>query len=67
MNRGAWRTLNAIVELRRTAADAATLCDVVIFGETESEKAHALRLLPARIRRLQFRAQRALTKLEGGA
>jgi hypothetical protein len=61
-----WGTLNAVVELRRTAADVVTLCDVIVFAETESEKAHALRLLPARIRRLQFRATRALTALEGG-
>ena len=59
-----WRTLNAIVELRRTAADAVTLADTIIYSATESEKAAALRMLPNRIRALQFRAARCLTALE---
>jgi hypothetical protein len=59
-----WRTLNAIVELRRTAADVVTLADTIIYATTESEKAHALRMLPSRIRTLRFRAARALTALE---
>jgi hypothetical protein len=62
--RSEWRTLNAVVELRRTAADVVTLCDVIVFAETETEKVAALRMLPTRIRRLQFRAGRALTALE---
>jgi hypothetical protein len=61
-----WRTLNVIVELRRTAVDAVAPGDLVVYATTESEKATALRLLPNRIRTLQFRAARALTALEGG-
>jgi hypothetical protein len=40
-----------------------SLSDVVIFRETESEKTTALRILPTRIRRLQYRAARALRAL----
>jgi hypothetical protein len=59
-----WRALNAVVELRRTAANAVVLADILIYASSEAEKAAALRLLPNRIRTLQFRAQRALTALE---
>jgi hypothetical protein len=59
-----WRTLSAIVELRRTAANVVMLADTIIYSTTESEKAAALRMLPNRIRALQFRAARCLTALD---
>jgi hypothetical protein len=61
-----WRALNAIVELRRAAADVVAICDMAIYSGKEGEKAVALRLLPDRIRTLRFRAQRAITALEEG-
>jgi hypothetical protein len=61
MNR--WRALKAIVEVRKTAADVVALADLVIYGN-DTKVATAMRLLPARIRALQFRATRALTALE---
>jgi hypothetical protein len=62
-----YRTLNAVMEVRRTAADVVTFCDLIIFG-SEAEADVALRQLPNRLRSLQFRTQRALTALseEGG-
>jgi hypothetical protein len=59
-----WRPLSAIVELRRTAANVVMLADTIIYSTTESEKAAALRMLPNRIRALQFRAARCLTALD---
>jgi hypothetical protein len=56
-----WQTLNAIMELRRTAADVVTLADIVIF---DTDGTVALRQLPRRIRTLQTRARRALEVLE---
>jgi hypothetical protein len=63
MSLGRYRTLDAITNLRRTCADVTTLADLIIFG-SESESDAAMRLLPNRIRTLQFRAQRAQTALE---
>jgi hypothetical protein len=60
-----WRLLDAITNVRRTAADVVTLCDLVIYG-TDAEAEVALEKLPARVRALQFRAQRCLTALEEG-
>ena len=59
-----WRALNAIVELRRLAADVITVADLAIYSGKEGEKAAAMRMLPGKIRQLQFRANRALTALE---
>jgi hypothetical protein len=59
-----WRALNAIVELRRVAADVVTIADLAIYSGKDGEKAVAIRMLPGKIRQLQFRAQRALTALE---
>jgi hypothetical protein len=59
-----WRILNAIVDLRKQAADVITICDLIVYSE--KDKAAALRLLPDRIRTLRFRANRALTALEEG-
>jgi hypothetical protein len=56
------RTLTAIVDLRKQAADVITICDLIVYSE--KDKAAALRLLPDRIRTLRFRAARALTALE---
>jgi hypothetical protein len=64
--RSQWRALNAIVELRRTAADLIAVADIAIYAQKEGEKAVGIRLLPDRIRKVQFRAQRALTALEEG-
>jgi hypothetical protein len=61
-----WRALNAIVELRRLAADVVNLADMAIYAQKDGEKAVAIRMLPGKIRQLQFRAQRALTALEEG-
>jgi hypothetical protein len=61
-----WRALNAIVELRRLAADVVNLADIAIYAQKDGEKAVAIRLLPGKIRQLQFRAQRAMTALEEG-
>jgi hypothetical protein len=58
-----YRTLDAITHVRRTCADVMTLADLIIFGSKGDSEA-AMRLLPNRIRTLQFRAQRALTALE---
>ena len=52
------------MELRRTAANVVMLADTIIYSTTESEKAAALRMLPNRIRALQFRAARCLTALD---
>jgi hypothetical protein len=59
-----WRALNSIVDLRRAAADVVAICDMAVYSGKEGEKAVALHLLPARIRTLRFRANRALTALE---
>jgi hypothetical protein len=59
-----WRALNAIVELRRLAADVVTIADLAIYSGKDGEKAVAMRMLPGKIRQLQFRASRALTALE---
>ena len=59
-----WRALNAVVELRRTAADCVVLADALIYAESATDKAAALRMLPRRIRALQFRAARCLTALD---
>jgi hypothetical protein len=59
-----WRVLNAIVDLRKQAADVVTICDLIVYSE--KDKAAALRLLPDRIRTLRFRANRCLTALEEG-
>jgi len=61
-----WRALNAIVELRRLAADVMNLADIAIYAQKDGEKAAAIRMLPGTIRQLQFRAQRAMTALEEG-
>jgi hypothetical protein len=61
-----WRALNAIVELRRVAADLIAVADIAIYAEKPGEKAVAVRALPDRIRKVQFRAQRCLTALEEG-
>jgi hypothetical protein len=65
MNSPRYRTLTAIVELRRRAADTVALCDLCIYG-SESEARIAQSALPNRLRSLQFRVQRALTALEEG-
>jgi hypothetical protein len=59
-----WQALNAVVELRRTAADCVVLADTIIYAESEAAKADALRMLPRRVRALMFRATRCLTALE---
>jgi hypothetical protein len=60
-----WRLLDAITNVRRTAADVVALADLAIYG-SDAEAEVALEKLPARVRALQFRAQRALTALEEG-
>ena len=62
--RSEWRTVTAIVVLRRTAADAVTIADVIVYAESEAAKAAAMRMLPRRIRALQLRAARCLTALD---
>jgi hypothetical protein len=64
--RSEWRALNAIVELRRVAADLIVVADIAVYAQKEGEKTVAIRMLPDRIRKLQFRASRALTALEEG-
>jgi hypothetical protein len=59
-----WRALNAIVELRRLAADVVAIADIAVYAQKDGEKAVAMRLLPGKIRTLKFRADRALTALE---
>jgi hypothetical protein len=59
-----WQALNAVVELRRTAADCVVLADTIIYAESDAAKAAALRMLPGKIRQLRFRAARCLTALE---
>jgi hypothetical protein len=62
-----WRTLNAITNLRRTAADVTELCDLVIYG-SDSESVVAQRFLVTRMKLLAIRLQRAQAALgEGGA
>jgi hypothetical protein len=58
-----WRALNAVMELRRKAADVVLAADMAIYGQEGT--AEALRRLPDLVRSLQFRASRALTALEG--
>jgi hypothetical protein len=60
-----YRTLNAITEVRRAAADMMILADLVIYG-SPGEADVAMRQLPNRLRSLRFRTQRALTALEEG-
>jgi hypothetical protein len=60
------RILNAIVDLRKQAADVVAFCDLIIYSGKDGEKAVAMRLLPDRIRTLRFRANRALTALGEG-
>jgi hypothetical protein len=55
-------TINAIHALRREAADTVDRCDAVIFWSRAAAAAD-LRTLPARIRALQARCQRALESL----
>jgi hypothetical protein len=54
--------LQAITDLRRVAADVVALCDAAIYAQ-EGEASRAMRVLPARIRVLLFRSNRALTAL----
>jgi hypothetical protein len=60
----AWQALNAIVELRRVAADLVAVADIAVYAQKPGEQAAAIRMLPDRIRKVQFRAQRAITALE---
>jgi hypothetical protein len=60
-----FRALNAIVELRKTAAEVVVFADAAIYGN-DTVIAEAMRRLPSRVRLLELRAQRALTALEEG-
>jgi hypothetical protein len=31
-----WRVLNAIVDLRKQAADVVTICDLIVYSEKDS-------------------------------
>jgi hypothetical protein len=63
MTPAGFSALQAIADLRRTAAAVVALCDVVLYAQ-EGEAARAVRVLPARVRALMFRARRVLTALE---
>lgn len=60
-----FRTLNAIVELRKAAADVMVFADAAIYGN-DAAIAEAMSRLPNRVRLLELRAQRVLKALEGG-
>jgi hypothetical protein len=57
-----WRLLNAVTDVRKTAADVVTLCDLIIYGN-QGQVRIAQRRLPARLRQLSVRAQRTLAAL----
>jgi hypothetical protein len=58
------RQLNAVVNVRKAAADLVVIADAIIYAESEAAKAAALRTLERRVRTLMFRASRCLTALE---
>ena len=60
--RSQWRLLNAVTDVRKTAADVITLCDLTIYG-TPSQASAAQRLLPTRLRQLAVRVRRTLAEL----
>jgi hypothetical protein len=60
-----WRTINAVVELRKASADLIAVADILVFG-SQGEAEAALSLLPRRVRLLKVRVERALTVLEEG-
>ena len=60
-----FRALNAIVELRKTAAEVVVFADAAIYGN-DTVIAEAMRRLPSRVRLLELRVQRAFTALEDG-
>jgi hypothetical protein len=59
-----WGVLSAVINLRRLAKDVVDLSDLVVYG-TPLEREVALRLLPSKIRAMQFRSARLLTALDG--
>jgi hypothetical protein len=59
----AWQRLDAVVNVRKTAADVVALADLAIYGAV-GQQGDAFRRLPERLRALQRRAQRCLDALE---
>jgi hypothetical protein len=58
----AWQRLDAVVNVRKTAADVVTLADLAIYGSAGQQE-DAFRRLPERLRTLQRRVQRCLDAL----
>jgi hypothetical protein len=58
-----WRLLNAVADVRKTAADVTTLCDLIVYGNPGQARA-AQRLLPAKLRQLAVRCTRTLAALD---
>jgi hypothetical protein len=58
------RTINSVVELRKSCADLIAVADSFVFG-SQGEADAALSLLPRRVRLLKVRVDRALAALEG--
>jgi hypothetical protein len=59
------RTINSVVELRKSCADLIAVADIFVFG-SQGEADAALSLLPRRVRLLKVRVERVLTALEEG-